>query len=288
MVENVTYRTCGHEYEVDTPAVMVSCIAGPEGKCGAFAVGRCADCDRDVCRYHATYIDGRLLCDDCGSRVLAAHHAEEADRAEIAAVQAAEQDAERQRQEREQLERQAIAEAEAVRKYRLLSPMTDDDWVNFLRGAEDFDVSDAGRPCFDGRRSDGELSATDLARILDRGRFPLHDAIVGYKTRMGGRRSSKPIKGQVWVVGEERRQYYNRGEGHAMVWICLAPDGQLFEEGPVHASSYAPFNLATGSSWRPTIDALTDGRRLLTSRTLEHKLSGAGPFSLHEADRPSR
>jgi hypothetical protein len=57
-------RACGHTYEVQAPTSSeISCTAS--GRCGAFAVGRCGDCEKPVCNYHAEYAHGRLLCNGC-------------------------------------------------------------------------------------------------------------------------------------------------------------------------------------------------------------------------------
>jgi hypothetical protein len=267
MVEQEFSRICGHVYEIEVPVVTVECTSGANGLCGAFAVGRCADCRNAVCRQHGTYVDDRLLCDACRATI-EQHRAARA--RQDAAEEAARAEIRRKAAALESDRARLQAEADQVAYYNL-PLMSDQNWCDFLRSNEQMGGRTFDRPEFRGRRP-GELSPNDLARILSTGGFPLRETSPGRKSLLGIRGLPEiTLRGKAWVVDEVLREYEFRGVSKTHVWICLTPDGRLLQEHATHLSGSPYIDTGGPISWRPGVASLTKARQWLNPPQINHR-----------------
>lgn len=249
-VEVVRSRVCGHRYELETTMSTVVCVSGPEGKCGAFAVGYCADCEKSVCRHHGQYVEGRLLCDSCREVVEARRRAAEAE--QVVAAEAAAAAERRLAAERSSAEEARRAQEERDRKkaYDALPLYGDADWISILKGGAE---PQGKRP--------GPLIRQDVVRLLKAaGKVPQR---VGYKpwTFMGMHGYWKTLG---WVLGKTSREKYSYGDTtNVAVWIVLLQNGNVHHGYPhKHTVHVYSDNVA----WTASVETLKAARAFLDAR----------------------
>ncbi|MCX6397591.1 MAG: hypothetical protein NTV23_13980 [Propionibacteriales bacterium] len=249
-------RICGHRFELEVGMSTVACVSGPDGKCGAFAVGHCADCSNPACRFHGQFFDGRLLCDICRVAIENQRALEAAEAAKIAATEAEKRRQQAAEHARIESEKQAAAQASAKATYDALPVYSDADWIEILNGGTE---PPGKRPT--------AITKLDAVRLINAsGKRSRRIAVKrwtflnlhGYLTTAG------------WVVGRTTHQVTIRGENVTeTVWVVLTSDGTTHFGSPYKRKIHV--YAKGGPGWTPSTEAFKRARPFLDRRPLHFK-----------------